>query len=166
MLKIIETKADAAIWVCFATPRTKGLERDFIGRVFPTTHQRTFGKCKSSERRERDERGANGRWLPKGWRLRRVRSGFGRGKVKAKGPRKRQEIKVWRSAQPLAAGAIEATRPHVLQPCTNTGQRQRVRAPFDDRDKERKGKPYQSVITLCCNFGQGCQGNNHGCGHL
>lgn len=55
------------------------------------------------------------RWLPKGWRLARVRSGFGRGKVKAKGPRKRQEIKVWRAAQPLAAGAIEATRPHAVQ---------------------------------------------------
>lgn len=71
-----------------------------------------------------------------GWRLGRVRRGFGRGKVKAKGPRKRQEIKVWRAAQPLAVGAIEATRPHTVQPCTNTDQRQRVRAPFADRDQE------------------------------
>lgn len=72
-----------------------------------------------------------------GWRLGRVRRGFGRRKVKAaKGPRKRQEIKVWRAAQPLAVGAIEATRPHTVQPCTNTDQRQRVRAPFADRDQE------------------------------
>lgn len=70
---------------------------------------------------------------------------FGRGKVTAKGPRKRQEIKVWRAVQPLAAGAIEATRPHAVQPCTNTDQRQRVRAPFDHGDKGRQRKRESST---------------------
>ncbi|KAG7188615.1 hypothetical protein KM043_008243 [Ampulex compressa] len=96
--------------------------------------------------------------LPKGRRLEGVRGGFGRGKVKAKGPRKRQEIKVWRAARPLAAGAIEATRPHAVQPCTNTDERQRMRTlrGQGQREGERKGemRPAQSVVTPFCDSGE------------